>query len=269
MVWGDGGGDPASYPVSPGATQSGKRAKRNAVFVQRPDLRPPEPLRHRVGAGTYVGLHGRHPRSPPAPGKWDNRLAEVVLRELARQPLEAHHHRRGAWSQLGDQLVECRVAAIVAVQACSAEYLHRLQRRRVLVHLLQEFLDQGAASGDLARPSDAALRSFALIIDVLDSRLAGDRTGASRKHPGRAGVALRLPNQTLPKTVSTRTDEAIGRLERIIERREQEGAREREEAARDREEMKRQARRDREGARPALRTLTDGMAILVAVDTPF
>ena len=67
-----------------------------------------------------------------------------------------------------------------------------------------------------------------------------------------------LPNQTLPKTVSTRTDEAIGRLERIIERREQEGAREREEA-----------RRDREGARPALRTLTDGMAILVAVDTPF
>ena len=78
-----------------------------------------------------------------------------------------------------------------------------------------------------------------------------------------------LPNQTLPKTVSTRTDEAIGRLERIIERREQEGAREREEAARDREEMKRQARRDREGARPALRTLTDGMAILVAVDTPF
>ncbi len=52
--------------------------------------------------------------------------------------------------------------------------------------------------------------------------------------------------ETVFAAFMARTDESIGRLERIIERREQEGAREREAAAREREETRQQAQQDRE-----------------------
>ena len=60
-----------------------------------------------------------------------------------------------------------------------------------------------------------------------------------------------------------RTDEAIGRLERIVERREQEGAREREAAARDRKEMKEQAARERREMNERWGNLANKMGTLV------
>jgi len=60
-----------------------------------------------------------------------------------------------------------------------------------------------------------------------------------------------------------RTDEAIGRLELMIERREQEGARERKEAARQREEMREQAARERKEMNQRWGELANKMGTIV------
>ena len=57
----------------------------------------------------------------------DPHLGEVVLGELARQSLEAHRQLRRVRTQLGDQLVDRTLAALVAIQAClhqSTEWRH-------------------------------------------------------------------------------------------------------------------------------------------------
>ena len=58
----------------------------------------------------------------------DPHLGEVVLGELARQSLEAHRQLRRVRTQLGDQLVDRTLAALVAIQACPPQYLDRFQR---------------------------------------------------------------------------------------------------------------------------------------------
>src|SRR5207249_3680832 len=78
-------------------------------------------------------------------------LAEVMLRELARQALEPHQGGDRPWTQSAHRLVQRRLRSIVAQAPQAVQNLDRLQLR-----LSREHVDDPVAILlDHARPSDA------------------------------------------------------------------------------------------------------------------
>jgi hypothetical protein len=79
-------------------------------------------------------------------------LAEVVVGELASQPLEARHEAHPLGSNGVDQGVERVLATSVSYQLRTTPDLHRDQ-----IRLSGDLLHQSAAEGD--KPSNAGYRS--------------------------------------------------------------------------------------------------------------
>jgi hypothetical protein len=105
-------------------------------------------------------------------------LAEVVLRELTGQPLEAHDGAlfRGALG--GDERVERGLAAGVALELGAPEQLERHQ----LGLLLQHRRNEGAERLGLGGPADVMLLAHGPIVRARDGRLFLDAPDGSHRH---------------------------------------------------------------------------------------
>ena len=107
-------------------------------------------------------------------------LAEVMLRELARQALEPHQGGDRPWTQSAHRLVQRRLRSIVAQAPQAVQNLDRLQLR-----LSREHVDDPVAILlDHARPSDAAHFRRRDVPEFFDPRLAHDPLHAAQRNPG-------------------------------------------------------------------------------------
>jgi len=113
----------------------------------------------------------------------DGHLAEVVLRELARQSLEPHQRRHLTGPQRLGQGVDRGLAAGVAGQAGSVQQLHRAQGRLVPQRLPQD-LPEGLR---LRRSTNVPFGPLRLVIDGLDRGLVLDPPYRPHRHSGQGG----------------------------------------------------------------------------------
>src|SRR5271169_3123101 len=97
-------------------------------------------------------------------------LAEIVLTELAGQPLEAHHQFHVTRTQARRQGVQRALAPFVPIQPSTPQDFHR-QYLRVL---LQELLHQNPERLGSAGAPDLAPSSLLLVIDAFDAGLLSD-----------------------------------------------------------------------------------------------
>ena len=141
-----------------------------------PDRRPPS-----------VTTSAANRRTGPPHGFRPGRcFAEVVLGELARQSLDVHHHHRGGMrTQLGDQLIERTLAALVAVMACPPLDLDRFQRCvSLLVDLLHQLCTKARIGATLlGRPIPRTVSSRQLST-CPTAGSANDAPHASYRHSG-------------------------------------------------------------------------------------
>ena len=93
-------------------------------------------------------------------GEADDDRPEVVLRELARKSLEAHHRAWGGRAHVADQVVEHGLRPVVAGELGAAQQLDTQQVRR----LREPTRDPGAVGLGLRRPADPAARALAVRI---------------------------------------------------------------------------------------------------------
>ena len=95
----------------------------------------------------------------------DTHVAEVVLRELTGQPLEAHHRPRRLGPQGGDERVERTLPALVPVQPTSPQNLEREQLRLVPVVSFEVVLRSGRT---VRVPGGFGAAALARLVNVLE-----------------------------------------------------------------------------------------------------
>ena len=115
-------------------------------------------------------------------------LAEVVLTELTRQPLEADQGAHLLRPCLGNHGIKGGLAARVALAARAPQHLDRPQRRLLLQDRGHEFPE----TLDDAGPADRRGAPRPGVIDVRDVGLLGDSLDRSQRDP-------RLPGDLGPR----------------------------------------------------------------------